>query len=106
MSSSGRGHVAGPLAPYAEGFREDLLGQGYSWGSAAHQVHLMAHLSRWLEAQGLDPAALDERVAGQFLAARRADGYAALCSAKAVAPLLGYLRGCACRKPHPRHATR
>ena len=66
MSSSGRGHVAGPLARYAEGFREHLLGQGYSWGSAAHQIHLMAHLSRWLEARGLVPAALDEHLAGQF----------------------------------------
>ena len=78
MSSSGRGHVRGPLASYAEGFREDLLGQGYSWGSAAHQIHLMAHVSRWLEARGLGPAALDEHLTGQFLAARRADGYAAL----------------------------
>ena len=49
----GRGHVAGLLAPYAEGFREELLGQGYTQGSAAHQIHLMGHLSRWLEAQGL-----------------------------------------------------
>jgi integrase/recombinase XerD len=93
VSSSGRGHVWGPLAPYAEGFREHLQGQGYSWGSAAHQIHLMAHLSRWLEVQGLGPAVLDERLTAQFLAARRADGYAALWSARAVAPLLGYLRG-------------
>jgi len=81
------------LASYAGGFREDLLGQGYSWGSAAHQIHLMAHLSRWLEAQGLGPAALDEHLTRQFLAARRADGYAALRSARALAPLLGHLRG-------------
>jgi integrase/recombinase XerD len=93
VSSSGRGHVRGPLAPYGEGFREHLLGQGYSWGSAAHQIHLMAHLSRWLEARGLGPAALDEYLTGQFLAVRRADGYAALRSARALAPLLGYLRG-------------
>jgi integrase/recombinase XerD len=92
VSSSGRGHVTGSLAPYAEGFREDLLGQGYSWGSAAHQVHLMAHVSRWLEAQELEPAALDERLTGRFLAARRADGYVALRSPRALAPLLGYLR--------------
>jgi len=85
--------VRGPLAPYAEGFREELLGQGYSWGSAAHQIHLMAHVSRWLEARGLGPAALDERLTGEFLAARRAGGYAALRSARALAPLLGYLRG-------------
>ena len=93
MSSSGRGHVRGPLAPYAERFREHLLGQGYSWGSAAHQIHLMAHLSRWLEAHGLGPSALDEHLIGQFLAARRAEGYAALRSARALAPLLDYLRG-------------
>jgi integrase/recombinase XerD len=93
VSRSGRGHVRGPLASYAEGFREELLGQGYSWGSAAHQIHLMAHVSRWLEARGLGPAALDEHLTGQFLAARRADGYAALRSARALAPLLGYLRG-------------
>lgn len=84
--------MAGLLAPYAEGFREELLGQGYTQGSAAHQIHLMAHVSRWLEAQGLVPAALDERVASQFAAARRADGYAAQRSARALMPLLGYLR--------------
>ena len=63
----GRGHVAGLLAPYADGFRAELLGQGYTQGSAAHQIHLMAHLSRWLEAQGLELAALDERVASHLL---------------------------------------
>jgi len=84
--------VAGLLAPYAEGFRAELLGQGYTQGSAAHQIHLMAHLSRWLEAQGLELAALDERVASHFAAARRADGYAAQLSARAVMPMLGYLR--------------
>jgi integrase/recombinase XerD len=85
--------VGGPLACYAEGFREDLLGQGYTQGSAAHQIHLMAHVSRWLEAGGLEPADLDDGVAGQFLAARRADGYARYRSASALVPLLGYLRG-------------
>jgi site-specific recombinase XerD len=83
----------GPLAQYAEGFREHLLGQGYTGGSAAHQIHLMAHVSRWLEADGLGPADLGEGVARRFAAARRADGYAAMRSASALAPLLGYLRG-------------
>jgi integrase/recombinase XerD len=93
VSRSGRGHVRGPLACYAEGFREDLLGEGYTQGSAAHQIHLMAHVSRWLEAGGLEPADLDDGVARQFLAARRADGYAKYRSASALVPLLGYLRG-------------
>lgn len=96
--------MAGLLAPYGEGFRAELLGQGYTQGSAAHQIQLMAHLSRWLEAQRLEPAALDERVAGQFAAARRADGYAAQLSARALVPLLGYLRAlgvAAPRVPEP-----
>jgi integrase/recombinase XerD len=93
VSSSGRGHVTGPLAQYAGGFREDLLGQGYTQGSAAHQIHLMAHVSRWLEATGLGPADLGDSVARRFATARRADGYAAMRSASALAPLLGYLRG-------------
>jgi integrase/recombinase XerD len=108
VSRSGRGHVRGPLAPYAEGFREELFGQGYTPGSAAHQIHLMAHLSRWLEVQGLGPAALDTCLISQFVAARRAGGYAALLSARALAPLRGYLRGlgvvAAARAPEPRTA--
>lgn len=91
-SRSGRGHVRGPLACYAEGFREDLLGQGYSQDSAAKQIHLVAHVSRWLAAQNLGPGDLDDRVAGRFAAVRRADGYAGLLSARALAPLRGYLR--------------
>jgi integrase/recombinase XerD len=97
--------VRGPLAPYAEGFREYLLGQGYAWGSAAHQIHLMAHVSRWLEGNELGPADLGGGAAGRFAAARRADGYAAMRSARALAPLLGYLRGlgvvAAARMPEP-----
>ena len=65
----------------------------------------MAHVSRWLEASGLEPADLDDSVTRQFVAARRAGGYAALRSARALAPLLGYLRGlgvaAAPRMPEP-----
>jgi integrase/recombinase XerD len=93
VSSSGRGHVTGPLGPYAEEFRENLLGQGYTWGSAAHQIHLMAHVSCWLQANGLGPADLDEAAAARFAAVRCADGYARMRSDRALVPLLGYLRG-------------
>jgi hypothetical protein len=89
--------VAGLLAPFAEGFRAELLGQGYTQGSAAYQVHLMAHLSRWLEAQGWSrqrwmnvlPAIL------LLLAAR---WYSARRSARALMPLLGYLRALGWRR--------
>lgn len=55
MSTFGRGHVEGVLGPYGEDFRAKLLARGYAWGSAAHQVQLMAHFSRWLEANELVP---------------------------------------------------
>uniref|UniRef100_UPI001851B541 tyrosine-type recombinase/integrase n=1 Tax=Sporichthya sp. TaxID=65475 RepID=UPI001851B541 len=92
MSRSGRGHVEGPLAPYGEGFRESLLARGYTWDSAAHLVHLMAHVSRWLEARGLDPRELTPAVVEEFLCDRRAAGYRHLISARAMAGLVEYLR--------------
>ena len=45
--------VSGPLAGYAAGFAEFSAGQGYASGSVRLQVHLVAQLSRWLEAEGL-----------------------------------------------------
>ena len=71
----GRGHVSGVLAAYAEGLRARLLAQGYTEGSAARLVHLMAHLSRWMDGVGLSPGELTPLVLEQFMAARRAEGY-------------------------------
>ncbi len=44
----------GPLAPLASGFREELTALGYATSSATEQLRVAAHLSRWLEAEGLD----------------------------------------------------
>ena len=52
----------------------------------------MAHVSRWLAGEGLDAGGLTPDAAGRFLAVRRAAGYTALLSPKALVPLLGYLR--------------
>ncbi len=49
-----RVRVLGPLEPYAHGFARELVGQGYVRESAAFQLHLIAHLSRWLAGEGLD----------------------------------------------------
>jgi hypothetical protein len=58
MRDPSRIRVPGPLEPYAEGFRGELAGRGYSPGAAAVQLQLMAHLSGWLAGRGLDPAGL------------------------------------------------
>jgi integrase/recombinase XerD len=89
----GRGHVSGALAEQADGFREELLGRGYTEGSAARLMHLMAHLSRWMDACALPPDELTSEMVARFVEARRAEGYTGWRSARALAPLLEYLRG-------------
>ncbi len=42
--------VIGPLAEHADGFRAELARLGYTPLSAASQLRLAAHLSRWLAA--------------------------------------------------------
>src|SRR5438067_4640145 len=92
MSSFGRGHVGGVLGPHGEGFRAKLLSSGYTWGSAAHQLHLMAHFSRWLGEHGVAPAQVDDGVVTSFLDARRSEGYVKQLSNRATAPMIEYLR--------------
>lgn len=93
MGDPSRVRVTGPLEPYAAGFRAELARLGYMRTSAAFQVQLMAHMSRWLADHGLGIGELTQAEAEVFLSARRAAGYVNYRSAKAVLPLLTYLRG-------------
>jgi site-specific recombinase XerD len=85
----------GPLVPFKEGFARELHRLGYRPNSARGQLGLMSHLSRWLEAEGLDIGDLTPALAERFLAARRAEGYTIYLTPKALTPLLAYLRGLA-----------
>lgn len=93
MRDPRRVRISGPLVPYRDGFAEEVAGQGYTTGSAQHQVGLMAHLSRWLESQGLGTGDLTPVRVEEFLALRRAEGYTLELSQRGLMPLLGYLRG-------------
>jgi integrase/recombinase XerD len=84
--------VSGPLACYAQGFSSELARLGYTALSAAMQLHLMAHLSRWLAGEDLGVADLTVECSTVFLEARRAKGYTTRLSSRGLAPLLGYLR--------------
>ncbi|MGH3226786.1 MAG: hypothetical protein ACRDPY_50265, partial [Streptosporangiaceae bacterium] len=84
--------MTGPLAPYASGLAGELARLGFTELSARCQLGLAAHLSRWLAAAGLGTAALTTPAAEAYLAARRAAGYTAYLTPRALAPLLGYLR--------------
>lgn len=87
-----RVRVSGPLGSFADGFADELARSGYGLQSVTLHVRLLAHLSRWLETERLDAAALTSAVVERFLAERRAAGYGVLRRAKGFAPLLGYLR--------------
>ena len=47
--------VTGPLAAHAGGFCAELGRRGYARASAAELMQLMAHLSRWLGFEHLEP---------------------------------------------------
>ena len=84
--------VTGPLAEYADGFRAELFRLGYTPLTAACQLRLTAHLSRWMTAEGLGTQDLDMPAAERYFAARRSAGYANERTVEALGPLLGYLR--------------
>jgi integrase len=85
--------VTGPLAPYAAGWRAELAARGFAPHSITAHAQLTAHLSGWLADtnQGLD--ALSDEVVEEYLRARGAAGYRSRTTVRAMAPLLGYLRG-------------
>ena len=93
MLDPSRVQVRGPLEGFAAGFAVELRAVGYQRVPVVFQLQLMAHASRWLEEEGLLAGALTSEVVERFLAARRAAGYANHVTARAMAPLVGYLRG-------------
>lgn len=86
-----RSVVCGPLEPYVVGFAEGLLRQGYTRSSAGQQVCFIAHLDRWMAAEGVELGGLSRPVIERYLAERRAAGYVEYRSWKALGPLLDHL---------------
>ena len=84
--------VCGPLESFAPGFAAELRDLGYTSASAAQQVRLLAHVSRWLEPEELGSQDLTAEAVGRFLAARREAGYRDYLSVRAIDPMLRHLR--------------
>lgn len=84
--------VSGPLARYALGFVAELVGVGYRPNAAAVQLRLLAHLSGWLEREGIDPVEVREPQLERFRTEDLA-GVRSLRIAGGLVPLLAYLRG-------------
>ncbi|HEY6792059.1 MAG TPA: tyrosine-type recombinase/integrase [Trebonia sp.] len=83
--------MPGPLEQFADGFREWLLGRGYTPLTTVPQRQVMAHLSRWLESEGLPLSGLNAAQAGRFLDALRASGRQQPTTMAGLRPLLDYL---------------
>ena len=92
MNDPSRVFVSGPFAAFREGFLRSLLKWGYTPDSAANQLHLMAHLSRWLASEGLDVHTFRESDLQRYFQFRRHAGYTHCLSMKAMLPMLTYLR--------------
>jgi len=92
MNHPSRVSVTGPFAAFREGFLRSLLKWGYTLESAANQLHLMAHLSRWLAGESLDVQTLSENDLQRYFQLRRHAGYTHCVSRKAMLPMLTYLR--------------
>src|SRR4051794_4832448 len=84
--------VAGPLAPFADGFRGRLEVLGYAREPRVVHLALMAELSRWLDARGLDGSALSTEAMQGFVVGCKADGRRNARSMRSLRPLVEYLR--------------
>jgi integrase/recombinase XerD len=83
---------AGPLAPFAVGYRRSLEQRGYSSRSVRERVEVVGRLSRWLVREGFSVAELTPARAEQFLGAWRAAGQRRVPTMRTLVPLLEYLR--------------
>lgn len=92
MKKTSCARVTGTLEVHAPGYRRELARRGYSPWTVLRHIHLMAHVSRWLVENGVEPAKFDAERVELFLAARRAGGYARSLSQRALMPLLEYLQ--------------
>ncbi len=82
----------GPLVCFADGFRHELLGCGYSPGVVKSHVLLMGQLDRWLAGESLIAADLTVGRAEEFLATLRAGGQRRVPTLRTLGLLLDYLR--------------
>ncbi len=83
--------VAGPLAPFADGFRAELDRLGYTGHSREYKINEVAGLSRWLDGEGLGVEDITEALVTAALAEFRA-GRQTVPTAWAMRPLLVWLR--------------
>jgi len=66
--------MTGPLAPYADAYRAELAGRGYTPLSAVNELRQVGRLSGWLAASGMTASDLSVERVEEFLVNQRAQG--------------------------------
>ena len=80
-----------PLAPFAQGYRAELAGLGYTLGSVKQHIVLMGQLSRWMSSERLVVEHLTSARAEEFLASRRAAGQQRVPTQRSLRVLFDFL---------------
>jgi len=91
MATQPRIRIHGPLSPYVDGLWSYLLAQGYAPLSSVNLLRLMSHLSRWLDAQEIEPGKLTWALCEAFLRERRQVGYTHFLTLRALGSILKFL---------------
>ncbi len=65
--------MTGPVAPFADAYRVELLDRGYTPLSTVNELRQVARFSRWLEAGGLTVGEVSDVRVEEFLAWQRAN---------------------------------
>jgi hypothetical protein len=82
----------GPLAEFADGYRDELVCRGFTANSVVTHVVLMGQLSRWMAEVRVAVGALTPARIEEFLDSRRAGGQRRVPTARVLDPLLAHLR--------------
>src|SRR6266581_1528105 len=93
--------VTGPLAPFAPVLRARLREAGYTPLSTVVVMRLMAHLSRWLDVNGVGVTGLGREQVERYIAARRAEGRTSGLSPLSLDPILAMLTDAGALMPEP-----
>ena len=91
MSDRCRVRLTGPLALYTDGFREDLIAEGYVVQTIDRKLRILAHLSSWMADRDLSVDELTSERVEEFIEVRQREGYRGWLSEPAVRPLISYL---------------
>jgi integrase/recombinase XerD len=84
--------MRGPLAPFTEDLRTELLAAGYTPLTVVNKLRSIGYVSRWFEARGLGVEQIGEQRLDEYLAERRAHGSRWETTRPALVPLLEFVR--------------